>query len=73
VRQIPLHLLQYALRVTVRVFDAIIASLLFTDVLAILAESLRDEPIIIPALNILHRCRASTLCSIIPLSAFRRA
>jgi NitT/TauT family transport system permease protein len=51
----PLNLPEYALRTTVRMFAAILASLLFTFVVAtIAAKSRKAELIIIPALDILQ-------------------
>jgi NitT/TauT family transport system permease protein len=51
----PLNLPEYALRTTVRMFAAILASLLFTFVVAtIAAKSRKAERIIIPALDILQ-------------------
>src|SRR5262249_55313438 len=49
------HLPEYALRTTLRMFAAIIASLVFTFVVATLAaKSRRAELVIIPALDILQ-------------------
>jgi NitT/TauT family transport system permease protein len=51
----PLHLPEYALRTTLRMFAAILASLLFTFVVATLAaKSRKAELVIIPALDILQ-------------------
>ena len=51
----PVLLPEYALRTTLRMFAAIIASLIFTSVIATLAaKSRRAEMIIIPALDILQ-------------------
>src|SRR5215467_14202468 len=51
----PAHLPEYALRTTVRMFAAIIVSLLFTFVVATLAaKSRKAELVIIPALDILQ-------------------
>ena len=51
----PVHLPEYALRTTVRMFAAIIVSLLFTFVVATLAaKSRKAELVIIPALDILQ-------------------
>src|SRR5579872_3664020 len=51
----PMNLPEYALRTTLRMFAAIIASLLFTFVIATLAAKNRKaELIIIPALDILQ-------------------
>jgi len=51
----PAHLPEYALRTTLRMFAAILASLLFTFVVATLAaKSRKAELIIIPALDILQ-------------------
>ncbi len=51
----PAHLPEYALRTTLRMFVAILASLLFTFVVATLAaKSRRAELVIIPALDILQ-------------------
>lgn len=49
------HLPEYALRTTLRMFAAIIASLIFTFIIATLAaKSRRAEPVIVPALDILQ-------------------
>jgi NitT/TauT family transport system permease protein len=51
----PAHLPEYALRTTLRMFAAILASLLFTFVVATLAaKSRKAELVIIPALDILQ-------------------
>src|SRR5215813_7977172 len=51
----PLHLPEYALRTTLRMFAAILASLLFTFVVATMAaKSRKAELVIIPALDILQ-------------------
>jgi len=51
----PRHLPEYALRTTLRMFAAILASLLFTFVVATLAaKSRKAELVIIPALDILQ-------------------
>src|ERR1700757_3738298 len=51
----PAHLPEYALRTTLRMFAAILASLLFTLVVATLAaKSRKAELVIIPALDILQ-------------------
>src|ERR1700685_4413907 len=51
----PANLPEYALRTTLRMFAAILASLLFTFVVATLAaKSRRAELVIIPALDILQ-------------------
>jgi NitT/TauT family transport system permease protein len=51
----PAHLQEYALRTTLRMFAAILASLLFTFVVATLAaKSRKAELVIIPALDILQ-------------------
>src|SRR6185437_7147688 len=51
----PANLPEYALRTTLRMFAAIIASLIFTFVVATLAaKSRRAEMVIIPALDILQ-------------------
>jgi NitT/TauT family transport system permease protein len=51
----PAHLPEYALRTTLRMFAAILASLLFTFVVATLAaKSRKAELVIVPALDILQ-------------------
>src|ERR1700751_2320530 len=51
----PAHLPEYALRTTLRMFAAIVASLMFTFVIATLAaKSRKAELVIIPALDILQ-------------------
>ena len=56
----PLNLPEYALRTTLRMLAAMVASLLFTVTYGTLAaRSRRAELVLIPLLDILQQCRCS--------------